>query len=83
MSVIDKWSGPSLSVISGYNEFDGVPHYLIDWCPSLIPKVSMEYATELVAKFEARPARIRMRRGVKGRRKEGPDLNNLAAETGY
>jgi hypothetical protein len=57
-----------LREIIGEEDADGVPHYLVDWCPSLIPKHSMEHAAELVAKFEAREARIRAQRRVQASR---------------
>jgi hypothetical protein len=38
---------------------------LVEWCPTLISKDSMGHATELVAEFKARQARIRARLDVK------------------
>jgi hypothetical protein len=51
--------------ITGEEDVDGVPHYLVEWCPTLVPKDWMGHATELVVEFKARQARIRSRLGVK------------------
>ena len=44
--------------ITGKEDIDGVLHYLVEWCPTLVPKDSMGYGQELVAEFEARQARM-------------------------
>ena len=60
--------------ITGEEDVNGVPHYLVEWCPTLVPKDSMGNGQELVAEFEARQARIRARLGVKKARKGRLDL---------
>jgi hypothetical protein len=47
-----------------------VPHYLIDWVPTLLPKHSLENLKEIVDKFEAQ---LRAQRPVKNGR-GGPGL---------
>lgn len=41
---------PQTDVIS---LLDGVPHYLVDWYPTLLPEHLLEHAKEMVDKFEA------------------------------
>jgi hypothetical protein len=42
-----------------------VLHYLVEWCPTLVPKHLLGHARELMDKFEAR---LRAQCGVKNRR---------------
>jgi hypothetical protein len=42
---------------------DGVPHYWVQWSPTLVPKSEMEKASALVARFEAG---LRAQRKLKG-----------------
>jgi hypothetical protein len=74
MDASQEWE---MREIIGEEDIDGVPHYLVEWCPTLVPKDSMGNGQELVAEFEARQARIRARLGVKKARKGRLDLNQF------
>jgi hypothetical protein len=45
--------------IIGKEYVDGVLHYMVEWCPTLQPKHSLENAKELVDEFEARLRALR------------------------
>jgi hypothetical protein len=51
--------------IIGKEDVKGVVHYLVEWCPTLVPENSLGNAKELVDEFEAR---VRAKREVKNRR---------------
>lgn len=53
---------------------DDIPHYLVEWCPTLVSKDCMWYTTEFVAQFKARQAQIRSGLEVKRKRRERPGL---------
>jgi hypothetical protein len=55
--------------IIGKEDINGVPHYLVDWHPTLVPEHSLGDAKELVDKFEAR---LRAQREAKN--EGGPGL---------
>ena len=40
--------------IIGKEDINGVPHYLVDWRPTLLPEHSLGHSEELVNKFKAR-----------------------------
>jgi hypothetical protein len=45
--------------IIGKEYVDGVLHYMVEWCPTLEPVHSLDYAKELVDEFEARLLALR------------------------
>lgn len=53
--------------VIGKEYVDGVPHYLVEWCPTLEPQHSLRHAKELVDEFEVQlEARRVAKDGSKG-----------------
>jgi hypothetical protein len=48
-------------------DVDGVPHYWVQWSPTLVPKYEMGKARAFVARFEAGLRAQRKQKGGKGR----------------
>jgi len=66
--VIDADGNWEVRQIVGKEDVDGVPHYLVDWRPTLLPKYSLGHAKELVDKFEARlRAQCRVKKGPRSK----------------
>jgi hypothetical protein len=51
--VIDDNQDWEARKIIGKEDVDGVLHYLVEWCPTLVPKHLLGHAKELVDDFEA------------------------------
>jgi hypothetical protein len=60
--VIDFGQDWEVRKIVGKEYINGVPHYWVDWYPTLEPEESLEHTKELVDDFEAR---LQSQRGVK------------------
>jgi hypothetical protein len=48
-------------------DVDGIPHYWVQWSPTLVPKYEMGKASALVARFEAGLQAQHKQKGGKGR----------------
>jgi hypothetical protein len=52
--VVDATQYWEIRDIIGKKDVDSKIHYLVDWCPTLVPERSLRSAKELVDEFEAR-----------------------------
>jgi hypothetical protein len=63
-------------------DVDGVPHYLVEWKPTLVPKYELKKAKGLVDKFEARLRAQGRQRGGKRRGRLLPSKSGHKAAMG-
>ena len=63
-------------------DVDGVPHYWVQWSPTLVPKSEMGKARALVARFEAGLRAQRQQKGGKGRGRLLPSKAGKQAAAG-
>jgi hypothetical protein len=63
-------------------DVDGVPHYLVQWSPTLVPKSEMGKASALVTRFEAGLRAQRKQKGGKGRGRLFPSKAGKQAAVG-
>jgi hypothetical protein len=54
MAEVDDKQEWEIDDIIDREDIDGVPHYWVEWMPTLVPKYHLKNATALVNKFEAR-----------------------------
>jgi len=62
-------------------DVDGVPHYWVQWSPTLVPKSEMGKASAFVARFEAGRRAQREQKGGKGRGRLFPSKAGKQAGT--
>ena len=68
--------------IVGKEDVDGVPHYWVQWCITLVPKSKMGKARALVARFEAGLRAQRSQRCGKYRERLPPSKAGKQAAAG-
>jgi hypothetical protein len=77
----DKQEWEICSIIDK-EDIDDVPHYWVQWSPTLVPKYEMGKASALVARFEAGLRAQRKQKGGKGRGRLLPSKAGKQAAAG-